>query len=88
MLQVGVYVGSSDWLLNPVWAQDAGDVTGMSPCAGSTLSAFASRLSFFYDFKGPSKTVDTGKPWINPTGCSAAPLKVLYLYCIGAAIAA
>jgi acyl transferase domain-containing protein len=75
MLQVGVYVGSSGSLVNPEWDMD--DVTGMSPCAGSTLSAFASRLSCFYDFKGPSKTVDTGKPCINPAGCAAVPLKVL-----------
>ena len=60
VMQVGVYVGSSGSLVNPDWAQDADDVTGMSACAGSTLSAFASQLSFFYDFKGPSKTVDTG----------------------------
>jgi fatty acid synthase len=62
MLQVGVYVGSSGSLVNPEWAQDAHDVPGMSACADSTLSAFASRLSFFYDFKGPSKLVDTGSP--------------------------
>ena len=35
------------------------DVTGYEQ-TGCTLSMFANRLSFFFDFKGPSKAVDTG----------------------------
>ena len=41
------------------WLADIKNITGYEQ-TGCTLSMFANRLSFFFDFKGPSKSVDTG----------------------------
>ena len=42
------------------WLADIKNITGYEQ-TGCTLSMFANRLSFFFDFKGPSKSVDTGE---------------------------
>ena len=42
-----------------MWLSDTNSITGYEQ-TGCTLSMFANRLSFFFDFKGPSKAVDTG----------------------------
>ena len=57
--QVGVYVGCCGSELHAQWLSDIKDITGYEQ-TGCTLSMFANRLSFFFDFKGPSKAVDTG----------------------------
>jgi hypothetical protein len=44
-----------------MWLSDTNNITGYEQ-TGCTLSMFANRLSFFFDFKGPSKAVDTGAP--------------------------
>lgn len=43
-----------------MWLSDYNNITGYEQ-TGCTLSMFANRLSFFFDFKGPSKAVDTGE---------------------------
>ena len=45
--------------LHAQWLSDIKEITGYEQ-TGCTLSMFANRLSFFFDFKGPSKAVDTG----------------------------
>ena len=57
--QVGVYIGCCGSELHAQWLSDVKDVTGYEQ-TGCTMSMFANRLSFFFDFKGPSKAVDTG----------------------------
>ena len=58
--QVGVYVGCCGSETHTQWLADIKNITGYEQ-TGCTLSMFANRLSFFFDFKGPSKSVDTGK---------------------------
>ena len=41
------------------WLADVDSVTGYEQ-TGCASSMFANRLSWFYNFKGPSKIVDTG----------------------------
>lgn len=41
------------------WLADVDSVTGYEQ-TGCAASMFANRLSWFYNFKGPSKIVDTG----------------------------
>lgn len=41
------------------WLADIDSVTGYEQ-TGCAASMFANRLSWFYNFKGPSKIVDTG----------------------------
>ena len=45
--------------LHAQWLSNIKEITGYEQ-TGCTLSMFANRLSFFFDFKGPSKAVDTG----------------------------
>jgi hypothetical protein len=43
------------------WLADADSVSGYEQ-TGCAASMFANRLSWFFNFKGPSKIVDTGRP--------------------------
>ncbi len=54
----GVYIGATQADANVAWARDETAITGYEN-TGSAASMFANRLSFFYDFHGPSKCVDT-----------------------------
>ena len=57
--RVGVYLGCCGSEVHAMWLSDYNNITGYEQ-TGCTLSMFANRLSFFFDFKGPSKAVDTG----------------------------
>ena len=57
--KVGVYLGCCGSEVHAMWLSDYNNITGYEQ-TGCTLSMFANRLSFFFDFKGPSKAVDTG----------------------------
>ncbi|CAL8464659.1 g4194 [Coccomyxa elongata] len=56
--RVGVYLGCCGSEVHAMWLSDYNNITGYEQ-TGCTLSMFANRLSFFFDFKGPSKAVDT-----------------------------
>ena len=58
-LQVGVYVGCCGSEIHAQWLSNVPEITGYEQ-TGCTLSMFANRLSFSFDFRGPSKAVDTG----------------------------
>ena len=58
--RVGVYLGCCGSEVHAMWLSDYNNITGYEQ-TGCTLSMFANRLSFFFDFKGPSKAVDTGR---------------------------
>ena len=60
-LQVGVYVGCCGSEIHAQWLANVNEITGYEQ-TGCTLSMFANRLSFSFDFQGPSKVVDTGPP--------------------------
>lgn len=70
--RVGVYLGCCGSEVHAMWLSDYNNITGYEQ-TGCTLSMFANRLSFFFDFKGPSKAVDTGAlalqrlPWSSST---------------------
>ena len=57
--QVGVYVGCCGSELHAGWLMDVKGITGYEQ-TGCTLSMFANRLSFSFDFRGPSMSIDTG----------------------------
>ena len=57
--RVGVYLGCCGSEVHAMWLSDYNSITGYEQ-TGCTLSMFANRLSFFFNFKGPSKAVDTG----------------------------
>ena len=59
--QVGVYLGCCGSEVHALWLGDVNNITGYEQ-TGCTMSMFANRLSFTYDFKGPSKAIDTGVP--------------------------
>ncbi|EIE19942.1 hypothetical protein COCSUDRAFT_58179 [Coccomyxa subellipsoidea C-169] len=54
----GVYVGCCGSEVHAQWLADVDSVTGYEQ-TGCAASMFANRLSWFYNFKGPSKIVDT-----------------------------
>ena len=54
-----MYIGCCGSETHTQWLADIKNITGYEQ-TGCTLSMFANRLSFFFDFKGPSKSVDTG----------------------------
>ncbi|CAK0731645.1 hypothetical protein CVIRNUC_000023 [Coccomyxa viridis] len=56
--QVGVYVGCCGSEIHAQWLANVNEITGYEQ-TGCTLSMFANRLSFSFDFQGPSKAVDT-----------------------------
>ena len=47
--------------VHAAWLADVPNITGYEQ-TGCTQSMFANRLSWTYDFRGPSKAVDTGSP--------------------------
>ncbi|XP_019359228.1 PREDICTED: fatty acid synthase isoform X1 [Gavialis gangeticus] len=55
---VGVWMGMSGAEASEVLSQDPETMVGYS-MIGSQRAMFANRLSYFYDFKGPSMSVDT-----------------------------
>ena len=55
-----MYIGCCGSETHTQWLADIKNITGYEQ-TGCTLSMFANRLSFFFDFKGPSKSVDTGE---------------------------
>lgn len=56
---MGVYLGCCGSETHALWLGDINNITGYEQ-TGCVMSMFANRLSFTYDFKGPSKAVDTG----------------------------
>jgi acyl transferase domain-containing protein len=64
--RVGVYLGCCGSEVHAMWLSDYNNITGYEQ-TGCTLSMFANRLSFFFDFKGPSKAVDTGVKSFSPS---------------------
>eukprot|EP00884_Botryococcus_braunii_P011836 jgi/Botrbrau1/20653/Bobra.113_1s0077.1 len=56
--KVGVYVGACSADAHAMWLDDIPNISGyeQTGCASSML---ANRLSWFFDFQGPSKVVDT-----------------------------
>lgn len=56
--KTGVFIGASASESHEAWASDPDKTVGYS-MTGCTRSMFSNRLSFFFDFKGPSYTVDT-----------------------------
>ena len=57
--KVGVYIGCCGSEVHAGWLADIPNITGYEQ-TGCTQSMFANRLSWWYDFRGPSKAVDTG----------------------------
>ncbi|XP_060080138.1 fatty acid synthase-like [Ylistrum balloti] len=56
--KTGVFIGASVSEFHDAVSSDPETIQGYS-MTGCTRSMFANRLSFFFDFKGPSHTVDT-----------------------------
>ena len=54
----GVFVGSCFTDCHKGWLTDCEDITGYEN-TGCAQSMYANRLSFFYDFRGPSMSIDT-----------------------------
>ncbi len=54
----GVYVGATQANANIAWLRDEARISGYEN-TGAAQSMFANRLSYFFDFRGPSKCVDT-----------------------------
>lgn len=69
--RVGVYLGCCGSEVHAMWLSDYNNITGYEQ-TGCTLSMFANRLSFFFDFKGPSKAVDTG---LQPPNADSVQLR-------------
>ncbi len=63
--RVGVYLGCCGSEVHAMWLSNYNDITGYEQ-TGCTMSMFANRLSFFFDFRGPSKAVDTGAALGSP----------------------
>ncbi|WAR19700.1 FAS-like protein [Mya arenaria] len=56
--RTGVFIGASTSESHEAWSTDPESTVGYG-MTGCTRSMFANRLSFFFDFKGPSYAVDT-----------------------------
>ncbi|XP_062589750.1 fatty acid synthase-like [Saccostrea cucullata] len=56
--KTGVFIGASASEAHDAWATDPQKTVGYS-MTGCTRSMFANRLSYFFDFKGPSFALDT-----------------------------
>lgn len=58
--KVGVYVGACGSDVHAQWlTADLAAITGYEQ-TGCAHSMFANRVSWWFDFKGPSKCIDTG----------------------------
>jgi fatty acid synthase len=71
--RVGCYVGACGTEAHGVWLADMPAISGYEQ-TGCSMSMFANRLSWWFDFRGPSKCVDTGAAW-----CSACFGSILFL---------
>ncbi|ELU07161.1 hypothetical protein CAPTEDRAFT_216526 [Capitella teleta] len=56
--KTGVFIGCIASECHEVWSNDPEKITGYE-LTGCARSMFANRLSFFFDFKGPSYVIDT-----------------------------
>lgn len=56
--KTGVFIGCSASESHEAWSSDVDKLTGYE-MTGCTRSMFANRLSYFFDFKGPSFAIDT-----------------------------
>ncbi|ELT99721.1 hypothetical protein CAPTEDRAFT_89190 [Capitella teleta] len=56
--KTGVFIGCIGSECHEVWPNDPEKITGYE-LTGCARSMFANRLSFFFDFKGPSYVIDT-----------------------------
>jgi fatty acid synthase len=56
--RTGVFIGCSASESHDVWSNDVEKLVGYE-MTGCTRSMFANRLSYFFDFKGPSYAIDT-----------------------------
>ncbi|ESO05744.1 hypothetical protein HELRODRAFT_99033 [Helobdella robusta] len=56
--RTGVFIGNSASESHDGWSNDLPKLTGYE-MSGCTRSMFANRLSYFFDFKGPSYTADS-----------------------------
>ena len=83
--KVGVYVGACGSETHAQWLGDIDSISGYEQ-TGCAQSMFANRLSWWFDFRGPSKCIDTGACASHTTTAGAQPgvLKVLSLsrHCI------
>ena len=70
--RVGVYLGCCGSEVHAMWLSNYNDITGYEQ-TGCTMSMFANRLSFFFDFRGPSKAVDTGAALSPPAHALSGP---------------
>ena len=68
-----MYLGCCGSEVHALWLGDVNNITGYEQ-TGCTMSMFANRLSFTYDFKGPSKAIDTGATAMAKT-CWKAPVR-------------
>ena len=60
--RVGVYVGACGSETHAQWLGDIPSITGYEQ-TGCAQSMFPNRLSWWFDFRGPSKCIDTGGLW-------------------------
>jgi fatty acid synthase len=58
--KVGVYVGTCGSETHAQYLGDVDNITGYEQ-SGCARSMFANRLSWWFDFRGPSKCIDTGE---------------------------
>lgn len=58
--RVGVYVGACGSETHAQWLGDIPSITGYEQ-TGCAQSMFPNRLSWWFDFRGPSKCIDTGE---------------------------
>ena len=58
--RVGVYVGACGSETHAQWLGDIPNITGYEQ-TGCAQSMFPNRLSWWFDFRGPSKCIDTGE---------------------------
>ena len=66
--RVGVYVGACGSETHAQWLGDIPSITGYEQ-TGCAQSMFPNRLSWWFDFRGPSKCVDTGECYLLSCRC-------------------
>ena len=70
--KVGVYVGACGSETHAQWLGDIDSISGYEQ-TGCAQSMFANRLSWWFDFRGPSKCIDTGACASRTTTAGAQP---------------
>ena len=68
--KVGVYVGACGSETHAQWLGDIPSITGYEQ-TGCAQSMFPNRLSWWFDFRGPSKCIDTGRRCFLEQQCTA-----------------